>query len=88
MSETWLFASEHPSISTINDFGYGCVHSFRDNIRGGGVMIVFKNAYKHSSINLGSYKTIEYVAAKITNNSEAILYICIYRLAKWRVQIR
>ena len=81
ITETWLTSLSNPTIAELKKAGYSATHTIRkDDIRGGGTMVLFKNTLKSKQIHLGEYTSFEYTAVKMYVESSTIILISIYRL--------
>ena len=82
ISETWLTETSNVTTATIKSYGYDVVHEFRNEMRGGGIGIIFKHNMKFSKadLNVPDITTFGFVAGNLRCNSDfVLLIICIYR---------
>ena len=72
--ETWFNREKGTFTKSIKDAGYQIIHSFREEKRGGGTAIIFK---ENLSIKKGSSSSDKYF--KQLKDSRRTLILCIYR---------
>ena len=83
IQETWLSSESSTTTSIIKQAGYNINHVFRNNKRGAGVAILWKEKYKHISrtckIPVQTYSSFQYQCT-VFNFKTKLLIISIYRL--------
>ena len=82
VTETWLSESSSVTTACIKSYGYGIIHNFRSEQRGGGTAVVYKNSLSTSAISLGvlDIDTFCHTCVQIKCCSDVkLLVICVYR---------
>ncbi len=68
--------------ATLKSYGYGIVHSFRPDNRGGGTSLVYNSSLQFNAVHLylNETSTFEYTTGTLKCSSDMkVLFICIYR---------
>ena len=82
LSESWFDAKTGPFSNIIKNAGFKLHHAYRENKKGGGVAILFKNnmSVKEGEESTSEYTSFEYVSVLLALHSKrTILILCIYR---------
>ena len=80
--ETWFDSQTGRHTAIIKEAGLDIIHANRENKRGGGAAIIYKQSSKIKKGEASSTKftSFEYAYCIIQSNESKILLICIYRL--------
>ena len=81
ITETWFDSKNGKFTANIKDAGYELIHGFRENQRGGGVAILYKNslAVKPGEASSTKYQSFEFSFLVLTVMKSKLLLICVYR---------
>lgn len=80
ITETWFASQHNNSTAIIRDKGYSISHLNRDDRRGGGVALIYKNNFKLSNAKTYSFDTFECILVSIASASSRHLnFIVVYR---------
>ena len=81
ITETWFDAGKGKFTSTIKEAGYNIVHGHREDKRGGGTAVIYKENMQVKPGNASSvkYQSFEYSYIYMKANGTKILLLCIYR---------
>ena len=81
ITETWFDSRNGKFTSTIKNAGYDLVHSYRENKRGGGTAVIYKNnlLIKKGESSASKYESFEFSYTHLNDKSSRIILICIYR---------
>lgn len=82
VTETWLNESCSVTTACIKSYGYGIIHNFRSDRRGGGTAIIYKSSLSTSTVSLGvdNIDTFGYTCMQLKCCSDVkVLVICLYR---------
>ena len=82
ITETWFDKKTGPFSKTIRDAGYKLNHAYRENKRGGGCAIIYKEklAIKDGDASSSSFESFEYANVTLTLKSgRKLLIVCLYR---------
>lgn len=79
-TETWLTDIVNHTTAIIKSYGYKIHHCFRDNIRGGGVAIIYKSQLKVTKVTVQHDPSFESITAKLKlKDNSLIVCSCVYR---------
>ena len=79
-TETWLTDLKNHTTATIKQYGYKIHHCFRDNMRGGGVAIIFKPSFNVVKLTVSRHNTFESISVKLKLlDNTWMVCSCIYR---------
>ena len=81
ITETWFDAQKGKFTATIKESGYNLFHSNREDKRGGGTAILYKNNLKVKPGKASSkmYQSFEFTYVYLRNHFKKILLLCLYR---------
>ena len=81
ITETWFDSNKGIFTSTIKEEGYNIIHSHRDNKRGGGTAVIYKEnlKVKRGEASSSKYQSYEFSYIYLKNQGTRILIMCIYR---------
>ena len=78
--ETWFDDNNNPTTAVIKSFGYSILHNFRNDRRGGGTALIFKQCYTLAPFTFSEiYKTFEITVATAKSDSAKIDFVVLYR---------
>ena len=81
LTETWFDAAKGKFSSTIKEAGYNIKHSHREDKRGGGTAIIYRDnmKIKPGKASSSTYKSFEFTYVYWRNKSIKTLLLCLYR---------
>jgi exonuclease III len=81
ITETWFDSRNGKFTATVKEAGFGIVHSFRENKRGGGTALIYKKELKvkEGDESSSKYESFEFSSIYLKHEYNNILILCIYR---------
>ena len=81
ITETWFDSEKGKFTGIIKEAGYGIKHSYREDKRGGGTAIIYKEnlKVKPGQASSSKYQSFEYTYVFLKKQKLKILLLCIYR---------
>ena len=81
ITETWFDAKNGKSTATVKEAGYGIAHCVRDDKRGGGTAVIYKEELKvkEGECSGSKYESFEFSSIYLKHDASRIMIICIYR---------
>ena len=79
--ESWFDSKEGKFSQSIKEAGYELIHGFREDIRGGGTAILYKNTLnaKPGEASSSNYSSFEYSFITLSSSTSKVILGCIYR---------
>ena len=87
VTETWFASQHNNSTAIIRDKGYYISHFNRDDRRGGGVALIYKNTFKLVKTKTYSFETFECILVSISSHdshssTQQLNFIVVYRYSE------
>ena len=81
ITETWFDTQKGKFTAAIKEAGYQIVHAHREDKRGGGTAVIYKNnlKVKPSNASTAKFQSFEYSYVYLRNHSTKTLLLCVYR---------
>ena len=81
IQETWLAKSDGFYINSIKDYGFNVLHSRneRQNNKGGGVAVIYKENLDVTNIKLKPYNSFDHIYCNLKTSNGILSFINIYR---------
>ena len=80
VTESWFASQHNHTTAVIRERGYCISHFNRDDRRGGGVALIFKNIFKLNHSKTYSFDTFECILVSLTSaSSHHLNFIIVYR---------
>ena len=80
VTETWMTSQKNNTTAELRERGYNIYHFNRDDKKGGGVALIFKNDFKLNSGNTYHFESFECILVSIAcTHSRQVNFIVVYR---------
>ena len=82
ITETWMTSLQNAVTAEIREKGYNIHHFVRDNKRGGGVALIYKDVFNLKNAKVHNFDTFECVVASIQSNFCNLNVVIVYRFCE------
>ena len=84
ISETWFSSEKGVHTKAIRDAGYKIFHAFREEKRGGGVAIIYRQRLKlfNGEESTTQFSSFEYCYVRLKYRRQKMIILCLYRLGE------
>ena len=78
--ETWITDQNNPTTSAIKSYGYSIRHNFRENRRGGGTALIYRNSVKLTRMSYQRiFESFEVILCTLKTDFGKVVFIVMYR---------
>ena len=78
LTETWCTDKSSVSLGLIQPPGYSVIHLPRQDRRGGGVGLLYRDSYKAKRVKVEKFSSFEHQTVSLSCGTEQLLVICVY----------
>ena len=78
LTETWCTDKSLVSLGLIQPPGYSVIHLPRQDHRGGGVGLLYRDSYKAKRVKVEKFSSFEHQTVSLSCGTEQLLVTCVY----------